>query len=83
MVEESTPHLIVLEVMIPHLDGYEFCKLYVKTEVPILFLSSKEEEMDQILGLGIGEDDFISKSIKYEINCKSNGDSVYRIINGG
>ncbi|GIP62487.1 hypothetical protein J32TS6_10420 [Virgibacillus pantothenticus] len=39
--------------------------------------------MDQILGLGIGEDNFISKSIKYEINCKSNGDSVYRIINGG
>ncbi|API93357.1 hypothetical protein [Virgibacillus pantothenticus] len=63
--------------------GMNFAKLYVKTEVPILFLSSKEEEMDQILGLGIGEDNFISKSIKYEINCKSNGDSVYRIINGG
>ncbi|MEC5423107.1 response regulator transcription factor [Virgibacillus sp. C22-A2] len=63
IVGEVNPELIVLDVMMPHLDGFELCQIIRKqTDVPILFLSSKDEDMDKILGLGIGGDDYIPKS---------------------
>lgn len=63
VVEEVVPDLIILDVMMPNLDGFELCQIIrKKTEVPILFFSSRDEDMDKILGLGIGGDDFISKT---------------------
>ncbi|MCT2536998.1 response regulator transcription factor [Aquibacillus koreensis] len=63
VLEQTPPDLIVLDVMMPHLDGFELCQLLrKKTEVPILFLSSKDDDMNAILGLGVGGDDYISKS---------------------
>nr|WP_281349704.1 response regulator transcription factor [Ornithinibacillus caprae] len=62
-LEIHQPDLIMLDVVMPNLDGFEVCHLIrKKTEVPILFLSSKEEDMDKILGLGVGGDDYISKT---------------------
>ncbi|MBR7797940.1 MAG: response regulator transcription factor [Bacillota bacterium] len=62
-VDKINPDLILLDVMMPYLDGYEFCQMIrKKSEIPILFLSSKEEDVDKILGLGVGGDDFIPKS---------------------
>ncbi|MFD2044883.1 response regulator transcription factor [Ornithinibacillus salinisoli] len=63
VLDLQIPELIILDVVMPRLDGFEVCQLIrKKTDVPILFLSSKEDDIDKILGLGIGGDDFISKS---------------------
>lgn len=55
--------LIVLDLMLPKLDGLEVCKEIrkVKTLVPILMLTSKSEEIDKVLGLEIGADDYLTK----------------------
>lgn len=63
IVEEIVPDLIILDVMMPNLDGFELCQMVrKKTDVPILFFSSMDGDMDKILGLGIGGDDFIPKT---------------------
>ncbi|MRH41099.1 response regulator [Aquibacillus halophilus] len=63
IVDNIAPELIILDVMMPNLDGFELCQIIrKKTEVPILFFSSKDEDMDKILGLGVGGDDYIPKS---------------------
>lgn len=63
IVEEHVPDLIILDVMMPNLDGFELCQ-YIrrKTNVPILFFSSMVEDADKVLGLGVGGDDYIEKS---------------------
>jgi DNA-binding response OmpR family regulator len=56
------PDIIVLDVMMPDIDGFEVCRrLREFTYAPILFLSAREEEVDKLLGLGIGGDDYITK----------------------
>ena len=57
-----TPVLVVLDVMIPGIDGWEVCRqLRKSSEVPILFLSAREEEIDRVLGLSLGADDYVVK----------------------
>jgi DNA-binding response OmpR family regulator len=59
---EVQPDIIILDIMLPDMDGFEVCrKLREFTFAPVLFLSAKEEETDKILGLGIGGDDYITK----------------------
>jgi len=54
--------LVVLDVMMPELDGHEVCRVLRRTSpVPILFLSSRDEEIDRIVGLEIGADDYLVK----------------------
>ncbi|HHU60120.1 TPA: response regulator transcription factor [bacterium] len=56
------PDLIVLDVLLPDTDGFELCKeLRKNTTSPILFLSCKNDDIDKILGLTVGGDDYISK----------------------
>ncbi|MCJ2090410.1 response regulator transcription factor [Methylobacterium sp. E-005] len=56
------PRLIVLDVGLPGIDGLEVCRRVQRTsEVPILFLSSRDEEIDRVLGLEIGGDDYVTK----------------------
>jgi two-component system response regulator VicR len=56
------PDLILLDVMLPLLDGFEICKKIRETSsVPILMLTAKEEEVDKVLGLELGADDYITK----------------------
>lgn len=56
------PDLIVLDVMLPGLDGIQVCRaIRAKSEVPVLFLSAKGEDVDRILGLEIGGDDYLTK----------------------
>lgn len=57
------PNLICLDIMMPEMDGYEVCRQVRRQdpEVPILFLSAKKEELDVIVGLELGADDFIRK----------------------
>ncbi|SFZ81434.1 two-component system, OmpR family, response regulator [Devosia enhydra] len=56
------PDLIVLDISMPERDGLDVCRTIRKTsEVPILFLSARDEEVDRIIGLEIGGDDYVSK----------------------
>jgi two-component system OmpR family response regulator len=59
---ESGADLVVLDINLPEMDGLEVCRAIRKTsDVPILFLSSRDEEIDRIVGLEIGGDDYVSK----------------------
>lgn len=59
---ELQPDMIILDVMLPELDGYEVCKRIREfSHCPILFLSSKNDELDKILGLAVGGDDYVTK----------------------
>ncbi|MFP4456483.1 MAG: response regulator transcription factor [Clostridia bacterium] len=54
--------LIILDIMLPGMDGLEFCKLIQEEyKIPIIFLSAKDEEIDKVLGLELGADDYITK----------------------
>ena len=54
--------LVVLDVMLPQLDGLEVCRrLRARSSVPIIMLSAKSEEIDKVLGLELGADDYITK----------------------
>ncbi len=56
------PDLILLDVMLPKLDGFSVCKkIREKSSVPILMLTAREEELDKVLGLELGADDYITK----------------------
>ena len=61
-VDRLPPDLVVLDVMMPELDGLEVCKrLRARGRLPIVFLSSRDEEVDRILGLELGGDDYVTK----------------------
>jgi len=56
------PDLIVLDVMLPGIDGIQVCRsIRAKSDVPVLFLSARGEDVDRILGLEIGGDDYLTK----------------------
>ena len=56
------PDLIVLDINMPEMDGLEVCRVIRRTsDVPILFLSSRDDEIDRVLGLEIGGDDYVTK----------------------
>jgi two-component system response regulator VicR len=60
--EETDPDLILLDVMLPYVDGFQVCrKVRDKSNVPIIMLTAKEEEVDKVLGLELGADDYITK----------------------
>src|SRR5262245_7054300 len=60
--EQKAADLVVLDGCMPELDGLEVCRqLRRKSDVPILFLSARDEEIDRILGLEMGGDDYVTK----------------------
>lgn len=62
ILKESEVHLVLLDIMMPHLDGIRAAmKIRETSSVPIIFLSAKSEDVDKILGLNIGADDYITK----------------------
>ncbi len=65
MVREELPDLIILDIMIPRMDGLEVCRLLKQDQaykaIPIIMLTAKGEEFDTILGLEMGADDYIKK----------------------
>jgi DNA-binding response OmpR family regulator len=59
---ETTFDLVVLDVMLPRLDGLEVCRrMRARSSVPIIMLTAKTEEIDKVLGLELGADDYITK----------------------
>lgn len=58
----QNPDLILLDVMLPKMDGFEVCrKIREKSLVPIIMLTAREEEVDKVLGLELGADDYMTK----------------------
>jgi len=64
-LEQSKPDLIVLDVMLPDIDGFELCRQIRQSTVlartPVVFLTARSDEVDRVLGLEIGGDDYITK----------------------
>lgn len=62
LFENINPDLAILDVMLPDMEGYDICKIIRKTSnIPVLFLSAKGEELNRVMGLAIGADDYITK----------------------
>ena len=67
-ISRNPPDLAVIDIKMPRMDGEELLRrLRKKTTIPILFLTSKDEEVDELLGLKLGADDFIKKSGGFSI----------------
>ena len=61
-IERREPDLVVLDIGMPEMDGLEVCRrLRQRSDVPVLFLSARDEEIDRILGLEMGGDDYVTK----------------------
>ena len=61
-VARAAPDLVVLDINMPRMDGLEVCRrLRATSEVPVLFLSSRDEEFDRVLGIELGADDYVVK----------------------
>ncbi|MBE6015097.1 MAG: response regulator transcription factor [Lachnospiraceae bacterium] len=62
ILEEEDIHLLIIDVMMPRLDGiHATLKIREKSSIPIIILSAKSEDADKILGLNVGADDYVSK----------------------
>ncbi|MDD1652645.1 MAG: response regulator transcription factor [Methanomicrobiales archaeon] len=58
----TKPDLVILDVMLPKMDGYEVCRILRReTTVPIMMLTAKTEETDRVVGLEVGADDYVTK----------------------
>jgi DNA-binding response OmpR family regulator len=62
LVEQHRPDLVILDLMLPRIDGWEVCRrLRKKTEVPVIMLTARGEEADRVAGLTLGADDYVVK----------------------
>ena len=67
-LSRTPPDLAIIDIKMPKMDGEELLKkLRKKTNLPVIFLTSKDEEVDELLGLKLGADDFIKKSGGFSI----------------
>jgi DNA-binding response OmpR family regulator len=61
-VDRESPALMVLDLMLPLVDGYEVCRrVRAKSDLPILMLTARDEDVDKIVGLELGADDYLTK----------------------
>ena len=62
LVRSRNPGFVILDIMMPKVDGWEVCRRLRKvSDVPILMLTAREEEIDRVLGLSLGADDYVVK----------------------
>lgn len=62
LVESQSPDVVLLDIMMPKVDGYEACReIRKKYDIPIIMLTAKGEEIDKVLGLELGADDYVTK----------------------
>ncbi|MBI2912995.1 MAG: response regulator transcription factor [Chloroflexi bacterium] len=62
LVEEHSPDLILLDIMLPDMDGFQLCReIRAFSDIPIMMLTARDSEVDKVRGLEMGADDYISK----------------------
>src|ERR671933_377073 len=62
LVEQDPPELVVLDVMLPGIDGLDLCRwIRRRSEVPVIMLTARGDEADRIVGLELGADDYVTK----------------------
>jgi DNA-binding response OmpR family regulator len=62
LVHQKAPDLLILDIMLPRLDGFSVCRiLRQESDVPIIMLTARQDEIDRIAGLELGADDYVSK----------------------
>lgn len=67
-IEAAKPHLILLDINLPYFDGYYWCRQIRKaSNAPIIFISARDGEMDQVMALENGGDDYITKPVQLEL----------------
>lgn len=67
LVQKEKPHLVILDIMLPEMDGYEVCQYLKDTmDTPILMLTAKDEIKDRVKGLDCGADDYLVKPFALE-----------------
>lgn len=65
---EEDPHLVILDIGLPAFDGYHWCReIRAESNVPIVFLSSRDHPMDQVMAMSMGADDFIQKPFNADV----------------
>ena len=67
-LQRNPPHLAILDIKMPRMDGMELLKrLRINSNVPVIFLTSKDDEIDEALGLRMGADDYITKPFSQKL----------------
>lgn len=62
LIEQESPSLVVLDLMLPKVDGWEVCRrTRAKSDVPIIMLTARDDDVDKIVGLELGADDYVTK----------------------
>jgi DNA-binding response OmpR family regulator len=68
LARRDPPHLILLDIGLPGMDGVEaLCRFQQQADIPIIFVTARRSELDQIVGLELGADDYITKPFKFEM----------------
>ncbi|WP_309400728.1 response regulator transcription factor [Cerasicoccus maritimus] len=86
LFKDEQPDLVLLDIMMPRLSGYDVCREIRKTNaaVPVLMLSAKSEEIDKVLGLELGADDYITKPFGMrELLARVSAALRRSLLNGG
>ena len=67
-IKQSLPDLILLDIMLPKMDGYTVCRgIRMRLDTPIIMVTAKEEDVDKILGLDLGADDYVTKPFSVNV----------------
>nr|MDA8228725.1 response regulator [Desulfitobacterium hafniense] len=67
LAKQFQPHIVILDVMMPGMDGFEVCRMLKKTEnIAIIMLTAKDEVDDRVKGLTQGADDYMAKPFSFE-----------------
>lgn len=62
LLEQEPPHLWILDIMLPDVDGYELLRrIRSQSDVPVIFISARDQDIDRIIGLELGSDDYLAK----------------------
>ncbi|MEG0692626.1 MAG: response regulator transcription factor [Oscillospiraceae bacterium] len=67
-IKDASPHLVLLDINLPQMDGYSICrKLRESSDIPVIILTSRDTEMDELMSMNLGADDFIKKPFNPQI----------------